>query len=305
MDVKTKAAWLSVLSNAVLMSGKFIVGFMIGSISVISEAIHSANDLLASFIALFAVQRSSKPPDKEHPYGHGKIENISGTIEALLIFVAALMIVKEAVEKILHGGEMMDTTWGIVVMGVSAGVNFLVSGYLLKVGRETDSVALEADGMHLKTDVLTSAGVFIGLILIKITGIKIIDPIAAMLVAVLIFKAAYDLTKKAFMPLIDTALDDDKLLAVQSILSEHSHDFIEYHELRTRKAGRDSHIDLHLVISPDKSVQEAHELCDVIEEKIESCISHSHVLIHVEPAAPDYITMRKDDPRFFKQPDSY
>lgn len=287
MDVKTKAAWLSVLSNTLLMSGKFIIGIMIGSISVISEAIHSANDLLASIIALFAVQRSSKPPDKEHPYGHGKIENVSGTIEALLIFLAAVLIIKEAVEKILHGGEMMDTTWGIAIMGFSALLNLLVSNYLLKVGRETDSVALEADGMHLKTDVLTSAGVFVGLILIKITGLKIIDPLAAILVAFLIFKAAYDLTKKAFMPLIDSALEDDQISVVESVLCEYSDNFIEYHDLRTRKAGRESHIDLHLVISPEKSVQEAHQLCDAIEEKIESRISYSHVLIHVEPAIPD------------------
>lgn len=289
MEIKTKAAWISVISNTLLMTGKFAVGFMIGSVSVISEAIHSANDLLASFIALFAVQRSSKPPDKEHPYGHGKIENISGTIEALLIFVAAVMIVKEALEKLQHGGAMLDTTWGIVIMGVSAGVNFLVSNYLLKVGKETDSIALEADGMHLKTDVLTSAGVFIALIFIKLTGLKIIDPIAAILVAVLIFKASYDLTKKAFMPLIDTALEEDKVLIVQSILSDHSHNFIEYHQLRTRKAGRDSHIDLHLVLNPETTVQEAHELCDLIEEEIEARIKYSHVLIHVEPAAADYM----------------
>jgi len=257
---------------------------MIGSISVISEAIHSGNDLLASFIALFSVKTSTKPPDKQHPYGHGKIENISGTIEAILIFVAAIMIITEAIKKILHGGELMDTGWGIVVMGLAAVINYAISTYLLKVGRKTNSIALEADGMHLRTDVYTSLGVFIGLILIKITGEHLIDPIAAMLVAVIIIKAAYDLTKKAFMPLLDAAITPDNLRLLEAILDEYNSSFIEYHELRTRQAGRESYIDLHLVINPYHSIQEAHDLCDAIEARIESAILYSHVMIHVEPA---------------------
>lgn len=289
MDIRTRAAWISVFSNTFLTIAKLVVGLLIGSISVISEAIHSANDLLASFIALFAVKNSSKPPDKEHPYGHGKIENISGTIEALLIFLAAVMIIKEAAEKIRYGGEVLDTGWGIVVMGCAALINFLVSSYLLKVGRETDSVALEADGMHLRTDVYTSLGVFIGLILIKITGYQIIDPIAALLVAVLIFKAAYDLTRKAFRPLIDSSLDEDTVRIIESVLDEYSNKFIEYHDLRTRKAGRESHIDLHLVLHPDIKIKESHELCDTLEQKIEDKIPYSQVLIHVEPASTELL----------------
>jgi cation diffusion facilitator family transporter len=288
MDIRSKAAWISVFSNLFLMTSKFIVGVMIASISIISEAIHSANDLLASFIALFAVKTSSKPPDKEHPYGHGKIENISGTIEALLIFLAAALIIKEAVGKILHGGEMLDVGWGIVVMGVSALLNLLVSNYLLKVGKETDSVALEADGMHLRTDVYTSLGVFIGLLLIKITGYIIIDPIAAIVVALLIIKAAYDLTRKAFFPLIDTAMDEEKVKIVESILEEYRSEFISYHKLRTRKAGRESHIDLHILVEPERSIREAHKLCDAIEERIKEQIPYSTILIHVEPAFEDY-----------------
>ncbi|MGI5921471.1 MAG: cation diffusion facilitator family transporter [Syntrophomonadaceae bacterium] len=284
MDNKTKAAWLSVFSNILLVIGKLVVGVIIGSVSVISEAIHSANDLLASLIALFAIKTSTQPPDREHPYGHGKIENISGTIEAILIFLAAGMIIKEAVEKILTGGEVMDLGWGIAVMGFSAFMNFMVSAYLLKVGRETDSVALEADGMHLRTDVYTSLGVFAGLILIKITGYQLLDPIVAIMVALLIIKAAYDLTKKAFMPLIDTALDEEYIALTESILNEYQDSFIEYHDLRTRKAGRDSHIDLHLVINSSTSVREAHDLCDEIESRICEKIPYSQVLIHVEPA---------------------
>jgi len=292
MDIRIKAAWLSVLSNTFLMVSKFIIGFFIGSIGVISEAIHSANDLLASFIAVFAVKHSSKPPDREHPYGHGKLENISGTIEALLIFVAAVLIIKEALGKIFYGGEVINTTWGVAVMGVSALVNWLVSSYLFKVGRETDSVALEADGMHLRTDVYTSLAVFAGLVLIKITGYQIIDPIMAIVVALLIVKAAYDLTKKAFLPLVDTALDNEKISMVESVLDEFSSDFYEYHKLRTRKAGRESYIDLHIIISPDKSVQEAHDLCDIIESKINSLIPDSHILIHIEPAQEKHYRMQ-------------
>lgn len=291
MDNRSKAAWLSVFSNITLVTAKLIIGIIIGSVSVISEAIHSANDLLASLIALFAIKTSTRPPDKEHPYGHGKIENISGTIEALLIFVAAAMIIKEAIDKIYSGGEVMDLGWGMAVMGFSALMNFLVSGYLLKVGRETDSVALEADGMHLRTDVLTSLGVFAGLVLIKITGNQIFDPIAAILVACLIIKAAYELTRKAFMPLLDSALDEKYIALTESILQEYHDNFIEYHKLRTRKAGRDSHIDLHLVISSDKSIREAHDLCDEIESKIYAQIPHSHVLIHVEPSREKMSTL--------------
>lgn len=292
MEVREKAAWLSVFSNTILTSGKLVVGIMIGSISVISEAIHSANDLLASFIALFAVKTSTRPPDKEHPYGHGKIENVSGTIEALLIFLAAGLIIKEAIKKIQvisHGGAIMNPGWGIAIMGFSALMNFIVSTYLLKVGRETDSVALEADGMHLRTDVYTSLGVFGGLILIKLTGYQLLDPIAAILVALLIIKAAYDLTRKAFRPLMDTALDDEAIALTEAILHDCGDDYIEYHELRTRKAGRESYIDLHLVISPEKSIQEAHDICDFIEEKITSRIPYSHVLIHVEPGDNDLL----------------
>ena len=198
MDINVKAAGLSVASNIALTAGKLVVGSIIGSVSVISEAIHSANDLLASFIALWAVRKSAQPPDQEHPYGHGKVENIAGTIEAVLIFIAAVFIISESIEKIRQGGEILEPGWGMLVMAVSAGLNFMVSSYLLKVGKEQDSVALEADGVHLRTDVYTSLGVMAGLGLIQLSGYWILDPIIAILVALLIVKAAFDLLQKAF-----------------------------------------------------------------------------------------------------------
>lgn len=283
MDIKVKAAGLSVASNIALTAGKLVVGTIIGSVSVISEAIHSANDLLASFIALWAVRKSAQPPDQEHPYGHGKVENIAGTIEAVLIFIAAVFIISESIEKIRQGGEILEPGWGMLVMAVSAGLNFMVSSYLLKVGKEQDSVALEADGVHLRTDVYTSLGVMAGLGLIQLSGYWILDPIIAILVALLIVKAAFDLLQKAFLPLLDTAADAETMDTVTEVLEDLKGEFIEYHDLRSRKAGRDVHIDMHLVVQAQMSIEEAHDLCDTIESRIQERLNYSHVLIHVEP----------------------
>ncbi|MGE5371766.1 MAG: cation diffusion facilitator family transporter [Solirubrobacterales bacterium] len=287
MDKRVIAAWVSVGSNTTLVVLKLLVGFLSGSVSIISEAIHSANDLLASFIALFAVKTSSKPPDKEHPYGHGKVENVSGTIEAVLIFAAAVMIIKEAVTKLRTGGEVEQLGWGIAVMGFSALLNFGVSKYLMFTAKKTKSIALEADAMHLTTDVLTSFGVFAGLILIKLTGYTIIDPIAAIIVACIIIKAAWDLTRKAFTPLLDSALSEGELGQIHTVMIEYQDQFIGYHELRTRRAGRECYIDLHLVTCPDMSVRNVHDLCDEIERRIMEIIPYCSILIHVEPHEND------------------
>ncbi|MEN6375455.1 MAG: cation diffusion facilitator family transporter [Smithella sp.] len=158
-------ALLSVISNSALVTMKFVVGLVIGSVSIISEAIHSGVDLLASIIALFSVKTSSKPADKNHSFGHGKIENISGTVESLLIFAAAGWIIYEAFQKISKPAPIDNLGWGIGVMLTSSVVNIIVLQRLFKIGRETNSIALQADAWHLRTDVYTSAGVMIGLVL--------------------------------------------------------------------------------------------------------------------------------------------
>jgi cation diffusion facilitator family transporter len=211
------------------------------------------------------------------------VENIAGTVEAILIFMAAAFIISESIEKLRYGGEILEPGWGIVVMGGSAGLNFLVSSYLLKVGKEQESVALEADGIHLRTDVYTSLGVMAGLGLIQLSGHWILDPIIAILVALLIIKAAFNLLQKAFLPLLDTAADEDTIDTVTEVLEDLKGQFIEYHDLRSRKAGRDLHIDMHLVVQPEMSIEEAHDLCDTIELRIQQKLNYSHVLIHVEP----------------------
>jgi cation diffusion facilitator family transporter len=215
---KAKAAMLSVTSNSLLIILKIIAGILSGSVSIISEAIHSGMDLMAAVIAFFSVRASSKLPDKSHPYGHGKIENVSGVIEGLLIFVAAFLIIKEAIVKIINPSEISEAYVAIAVMGISAVVNAFVSAKLYNVAKEEDSVALEADALHLKTDVYTSMGVAFGLVLIKITGIAVLDHIVAILVALLIIKEAWHLCQTAFSPLLDAGLTADEENRIREVI---------------------------------------------------------------------------------------
>ena len=280
---KKKVAFLSIASNTALIIMKVIAGILSGSVSIISEAIHSSMDLLASFIAFYSVNISSKPADKQHPYGHGKAENISGVIEGVLIFVAAFLIVKEAIYKILNPSEIKDFYVAIAVMSASALANVFVSRILYKVAKEEDSVALEADALHLKTDVYTSAGVALGLALIKITGIGFLDPIVAIGVACLIIKEAWELCCHAFGPLIDSSMSDEEEKRIQDILLDYHEKVIDYSKLRARRSGQYKLIDFTITVSESLSLKEAHEISEEIEKQIEESIHNTDVLIHIEP----------------------
>jgi cation diffusion facilitator family transporter len=281
MNAKVRVARLSVVSNTLLIIMKLVVGIITGSVSIISEAIHSSMDLVAAIIAFFSVRVSDNPPDKRHPYGHGKFENISGVIEALLIFTAAIWIIVESVKKLIGGEIILEKIWiGSLVMAVSAIVNIFVSIRLYKVARETGSVALEADALHLKTDVYTSIGVAVGLILILLTNIRWLDPIVAILVALFIIKESYSLLRRAFFPLLDIAWSDEEINGLQKRLKEMG---VHYHDLRTRVAGNYRFIDLHLEIPADESVGNAHKYCDMIEDKLMAVYKNLTVTIHVEP----------------------
>lgn len=283
MNPKVKIARISVLSNTFLIALKLAAGIISGSVSIISEAIHSSMDLIASVIAFFSVKVSDTPPDSRHPYGHGKIENISGAIEALLIFIAAVWIIIEAVRKITAGSTVIESLGiGSVVMIISAIVNTFVSRQLYKVAKETSSVALEADALHLKTDVYTSLGVAAGLGLIIVTDIYWLDPVVAICVAMLIIKEAYSLTRKAVRPLLDESWSDEEVESLEKTLKSMN---VKYHELRTRIAGNYRFLDLHVEIPKDQSVENAHSYCDRIEEKLTSKFEKLNVTIHVEPGS--------------------
>jgi cation diffusion facilitator family transporter len=280
MNRKVSIARLSVISNIFLILIKFAVGIISGSVSILSEGIHSTMDLIASVVAFFSVRVSDTPPDHRHPYGHGKIENISGVIEAILIFIAAIWIIYEAIHKVLIGGVVESLGIGSLVMLVSAIVNTIVSARLYKVAKETNSLALEADALHLKTDVYTSLGVAIGLGLIWVTKLNFLDPLVAILVAIFILRESFKMLKKAYTPLIDVSLDDDDIQLIEFEISKLN---LHAHEIRTRKAGNYKFVDMHLEMNPDIPLKKVHEMCDQLEQILKQRISNLDVNIHVEP----------------------
>jgi len=282
MNKKVIVARLSVFSNTTLIIMKLIAGLLSGSVSIISEAIHSLMDLLASVVAFFSVKISDTPADEKHPYGHGKFENISGVVEASLIFIAAFWIIYEAVKKIINPHEVEQLGIGFSVMIISAIVNIFVSRKLYHVARETGSVALEADALHLKTDVYTSIGVATGLALMWITGIQLFDPIIAIFVALLILKESFELFSRAYAPLRDRALPASEVSQISDIIQQHCSQDMTFHNLRSRKAGNYRYIDFHLNLDPRLTVGEAHAICDKIEEDIKNKMENCEVTIHVE-----------------------
>jgi len=287
---KVHIALLSVFSNIVLLTTKVAVGLAIGSVAIVSEGIHSGMDLLAALIALFSVKKSSQPADRVHPFGHGKVENISGTIEAVLIFLAAGWIIYEAIRKLIYPTPVEALGWGIAVMLFSTLVNIVVSQLLFKVAKETDSVALLADAWHLRTDVYTSAGVMISLILIWMgeavfEGIHFhwLDPVAAIAVALIIIKAAYNLTLRSARDLMDARLPEEEESWIHELIRSHGTDIHGFHDLRTRKAGGSRFVEFHIKVDPEMTVEDSHRITDEIAEAIENQFPATSVTIHTEP----------------------
>lgn len=280
---KVRVAALSIVSNTVLIVLKLIAGILSGSISIISEAIHSGMDLVAAVIAFFSVRMASKPADQQHPYGHGKIENVSGVVEGLLIFIAAGLIIVEAVIKLFNPARISQEMIAVAVMLFSGVVNFFVSRILYKTAKEEDSIALEADALHLKTDVYTSLGVGFGLLIIKLTGVPFLDPVIAILVACLIVREAWVLCRSAFGPLMDTRLSDEDERKIKETMERFKGEILDYHSLRTRKSGNTKYIDFHMTVKEGVTVKESHCLSDRIESELEKTLRNTNINIHFEP----------------------
>lgn len=286
-SVKEKkiAAALSILSNTSLIILKFIAGFLSGSIGIISEAIHSGSDLLASIITFFSVSESAKPADDDHQFGHGKYEDFTSFLEGLLIILAAFYIIYEALKKIIFGLEIeVNANVGLAVMLFSVLANIFVSTYLFKVAKKTGSTALYADGEHLRTDIYSSLAVLIGLILVKVTGYHIFDPLIAIAVAIIIFFAGYKICDESRKSLLDESLSENENAHIKGIIAKYiGDDVILLKNLRTRKAGLKKNIEITLIVEKTMQISTGHKLCDKIEDEIETSLENTDISIHLEP----------------------
>jgi len=287
VDRKIAAARLSVYSNTSLVLAKLVVGVLMMSVGVLSEALHSSIDLVAALIARYSVKKSEEPADRRHSFGHGKYENLSGMVEGALIFVAAVAIIYEAARRFADPVGIEFVGIGMAVMGGSAVVNWLVSRRLMTVAKETDSLALEADACHLKTDVWTSVGVFAALGLILVTGEELLDPMIALVVAAFIIKAAWDITRRSASGLLDETLPPHEIRAVEEIINRHRSEFVDFHRLRARKSGPERQLDLHVTVPHSLSVKDSHTLADRLEREIRKALPRTTALIHIEPCDED------------------
>ena len=284
---KENAAKLSIVAISLLVAIKAIASVITGSISLRADAIHSAIDLTGVIIGFIGIRISGKPPDKSHTFGHEKAENISGVIVAGFIFVASVMIIYEAVKRIINGGTIELVSVGIYITIVAIVINMLVYIYSARIAKRTDSVALEATARDMFADALSSIAVLIGLVLVKLTGINTIDSIVALFVAILIARTAYTVMKKSLGGLMDVRLPDNEEDIIECCIKNQGDIVVGFHNLRTRKSGSQRFIDFHLIMPKNVSVDDAHDVCDQLEREIVNKLIHSNITIHIEPCVED------------------
>ncbi|CAN5180095.1 cation diffusion facilitator family transporter [soil metagenome] len=282
--VKTRAAALSIASNSILIALKLAAGALTGSVAILTEAMHSSIDLIASFVAYFSVREADKPADAEHPYGHAKIENLAAAIEAMLILVGSGVIIYVAVRSLANGSEVHSLGIGIAVIGFSIVANLVVSANIARRARETESPALEGDAAHLLTDAATSAAVLVGLVLVQVTGATWLDPVIALVVAAAIVFAGVKLLARASRVLVDEALPPQELDAVRDAIAQLGpRGVCGYHKLRARRAGSRRYVDLHVQFTAGTTLEDAHATAHALQDVIRERLRGADVLIHLEP----------------------
>jgi cation diffusion facilitator family transporter len=276
------AAGWSVASNVFLIVIKLTAFILTASVSVLAEAINSSADLIGSTVALLSVRAASAPPDEQHAYGHGKFENLSGVLIALVVLIGAAYAIVEAVHHLHDLTPISQPLPAIVVMAVSFLVNVAVSRNLLRIGKATESPALIADGRHRISDVWSSLGVFASLILLKVTHLPWIDPLVALAVSGVILWVGYEIARDALLTLSDIALPDSEEQMLRDVL-ESDPRVLGYHALRTRKSGPHRYADVHVQIADTHTFVGAHALSEELEDKMRETLPNLHPIIHIEP----------------------
>jgi cation diffusion facilitator family transporter len=291
---KKNVALGSVLAAVFITGFKLIIGLMTGSLGIISEALHSGLDMVAAMITYFSVRVSDKPADREHNYGHGKVENLSALIETILLLVTCIWIIYEAVHRLTSGETKIEVTaWSYIVVVCSIVIDFTRSRALYRVAKKHNSQALEADALHFSTDIWSSTVVLFGLICYQFLGWYRADSIAALFVAVIVLFVSYQLGRRS----IDVLLDKSPInttKTVHEILKLHP-EVLKYHGLKARTAGADTFIKFNVHFDPELSLREVHEVCDKIEAEIKKQVVRSEVYIHAEPEEISHLENEVND----------
>lgn len=279
---KRRATALSLAFNAVQSLLKIGAAVITGSVSVLSEAVHSSTDVVASIMAFVGVRAAAAPPDEEHPYGHGKIESLAGFGESILLFCIVIYICMQSVNRLLSKPELEKLDLGLIVMTISAIGCLLVSRYVTHVAKRTKSVALRSNGRHLLADFVTSIGVLAALAGTKLTHWAWLDPVIAIVLALWMCYGAWTTAQEAFQHLIDRRLEDEEVIAIQNLV-EGNPEVLGHHRLRSRLSGDVRYIDMHIVLPSSYSLVQAHAVADELEKKIAHELAPAQVVIHVDP----------------------
>jgi ferrous-iron efflux pump FieF len=284
---KIRAARLSIVAALFLSLLKVGAGLMFRSLGMVSAGVDSLMDLISSSINYFSMKKSVQPADSEHPYGHGKVENIASLFQALLLAIMGLFLIGEGVRQALKVDEIPDIDAGILVMILSGLASYWVGRKLMQVSRETDSPLLEADSYHFTMDTVTNFGVVIALVLAKWSNQVVFDRIVAVLIGLWVIFSAYRIFRSSLDALMDKYIPRHLQEKINQIILSHSPEIMDYHKMRTRRAGSQKLIDLHLVTCRERSLTQAHKITDHIEKEIEKKIKNSDVIIHIEPCAKE------------------
>ncbi len=283
MSTALKLALGSLLVGVLVLGLKALAWWITGSVALFSDALESTVNLTTAFAALIAIRVAQRPADANHPFGHHKAEFFSAVLEGVMIIIAALFILREAYAGLLSPRALDAPIEGLLINGAATVLNAIWAVILMRQGRRLKSPALVADGKHLWTDVLTSAGVAIGILAAIVTGWWLFDPIMAGLVAVNILWSGSRVVKESLSGLMDEAVPDATLTRIREVISEQAKGAVEAHDLRTRHAGAVTFVEFHLVVPGEMTVFDAHEICDRIEAAMSKAVPDSRVTIHVEP----------------------
>lgn len=295
LDIASRAAVLSFSTNALLMLAKIGIGLVFGSIAVLGDGVDSAEDVVASGIAFFTVRLALQPADEQHPYGHGKAESLAAMSQGALIAGGAVFVAIAAIRRMITRDVTVDVGPSIGVMAVSIVVTLLVFAYSTRAARISGSVAIGADARHLLSNVAQAGAVILGLALVGVTGIRELDQVVALGLAAYLAWVALGIFRASLQELIDTSLPAETIAQIDECLSHESHGMRGYHALRTRKSGREVHIDLHAIVDPAISVSDAHLLVEDLERDVAQIIPGAVVNVHVDPDEPDIMERSRRD----------